>query len=47
MEKAVLIKLDEKLFRRIEKIAKSERRKPGPMAVILLERYFANAKSSS
>lgn len=42
--KPVLIKLDPKLFARIEKIAKGEKRKPGPMIVILLERYF-NAQS--
>jgi hypothetical protein len=38
--KAVLIKLDEKIFAKIAKIAKSERRKPGPMVVILLERFL-------
>jgi hypothetical protein len=42
MEKAILIKADEKLFAKIAKVARAERRKPGPMAVILLERYFSN-----
>ena len=32
------------LFRKIEKAAKLEKRKPGPMVVILLERYFAAPK---
>ena len=40
--KPVLIKLDKDLFRRVQQIAKEEKRKPGPMVVILLERYFAN-----
>ena len=40
----VLIKLEPKFFAQIEKIAKSEKRKPGPMVVILLERYFAAPK---
>jgi hypothetical protein len=38
--KLVLIKLEPKLFQRIEKIALGEKRKPGPMIVILLERYL-------
>jgi hypothetical protein len=41
MAKPILIKPDVMLFRKIEKAAKLEKRKPGPMAVILLERYFA------
>ena len=32
------------LFRKIERTAKLEKRKPGPMVVILLERYFAAPK---
>jgi hypothetical protein len=38
--KPVLIKLDDKLFAKVEKLARGEKRKPGPMVVILLERYF-------
>lgn len=42
MVKPILIKPDVMLFRKIEQVAKAEKRKPGPMVVILLERYFAN-----
>ena len=39
--KPVLIKLEPKLFSRIAAMAKEEKRKPGPMIVILLERYMS------
>ncbi len=39
--KPVLIKLEPKLFASIERIAKLEKRKPGPMIVILLERFIS------
>jgi hypothetical protein len=39
--KPVLIKIDLPLFRRIAAMAKEEKRKPGPMIVILLERYMS------
>jgi hypothetical protein len=42
--KPVLIKLEPKLFQRVQQIAKEEKRKPGPMIVILLERYLANGR---
>src|SRR5271155_4020380 len=44
MSKPILIKPDVILFRKIERAAKLEKRKPGPMVVILLERYFAAPK---
>lgn len=44
MPKPILIKPDAKLERQIKEAAKNERRKPGPMVVILLERYFATRK---
>jgi len=44
MSKPILIKPNIMLFRKIERTAKLEKRKPGPMVVILLERYFAAPK---
>jgi hypothetical protein len=38
--KPVLIKLEPKLFQRIAAMAREEKRKPGPMIVILLERLL-------
>lgn len=42
--KALLIKLDKKTFEKVEALAKTERRKPGPMAAIIVER-FINGKA--
>lgn len=41
MAKPILIKPSPNLSRQIRKVAKAEKRKPGPMVLILLERYFA------
>jgi hypothetical protein len=38
--KAILIKLDKKMFERLAALARQERRKPGPMAALIVERYF-------
>jgi len=38
--KPILIKPGDKLFTRIVEAAKGEKRKPGPMVIFLLERYF-------
>lgn len=40
MNKPILIRPDDKLAKQIRDAAKKERRKLGPMVVILLERYF-------
>ncbi len=40
MAKPILIRPTNELARRIREAAKSEDRKPGPMVLILLERYF-------
>jgi hypothetical protein len=37
--KAILIKLDKKTFERLAALAKNERRKPGPMASLIVERH--------
>jgi hypothetical protein len=42
--KAILIKLDKKTFERLAMLAAQERRKPGPMAALIVERHI-NAKS--
>ena len=47
MSKPILIKPNIMLFRKIERAAKLEKRKPGPMVVILLERYFAAPKKAA
>ena len=41
MPKPILIKPTPALSRQIREAAKAEKRKPGPMVLILLERYFA------
>jgi len=41
MAKPILIKPKEPLWRQIKEAARSEKRKPGPIVIILLERYFA------
>lgn len=41
MPKPILIRPDEKLAKQIERAAREEDRKSGPMVVILLRRYFA------
>jgi len=43
--KAILIKLDKKIFEKVEALARTERRKPGPMAALIVERYL-NGKAS-
>lgn len=40
MAKAILIKPSNELWRRIREAASQDKRKPGPMVLILLERYF-------
>lgn len=44
IKREFLIKLEPKLFARIAQIAKEEKRKPGPMIVILLERLLNSVK---
>ena len=39
---AILIKPKPELRKRIKETAKAENRKPGPMVLILLERYFSS-----
>lgn len=43
MAKPILIKPKESLWKQIRNAARSEKRKPGPMVLILLERYFDGA----
>jgi hypothetical protein len=40
MPKPILIKPSVEVSKRIKEIARAEKRKPGPMVPILLERYF-------
>jgi len=42
----ILIKPKPELRKRIKEAAKAENRKPGPMVLILLERYFQQAGKS-
>jgi len=36
--KALLIKIEQKAFERLVALARSEKRKPGPMAALIVER---------
>ena len=47
MYKPILIKPDVILFRKIKQAARAEKRKPGPMVLILLERYFEYERRGS
>lgn len=38
--KALLVKIDAKAFAKLEAMAKLQRRKPGPMAALILEKYL-------
>ena len=42
MSKPILVKPNATLWRSIREAAKAEKRKPGPMVLILLERWFAS-----
>ena len=44
---AILIKPKPELRKAIKEAAKAENRKPGPMVLILLERYFEREESNA